>query len=178
MPPDSSPHPLRDPASIGLLYTDHHGWLFGWLRRRLGCPHNAADVAHDTFARILATRDNLGVREPKAFLATVARRLLIDRARRWRIEQAYLDQLMLMSEDLEGFPSSEQVAMAVEALEQLARALAGLAAGPRSALLLRQLDGLTHQQIADQLEVSTKTVQTWLIKAMVHCHAALPEHTS
>lgn len=178
MPPDTHPDRLRDPSSIGLLYSDHHGWLFGWLRRRLGCPHNAADVAHDTFTRILATRDSLGVREPRAFLATIARRLLIDRARRWRIEQAYLDELLQMSEDLEGFPSAEQVAVAVEALEQLARALAGLPAGPRGALLLRQLEGYTHQQIAEHFEVSTKTVQTWLIKAMVHCHGAFSEHTS
>lgn len=176
MSTDSSVDPQRQ-ASLSLLYSDHHGWLFGWLRRRLGCTHNAADVAHDTFARLIASREGLGLREPRAFLATVARRLLIDRARRQRIEQAYFDELPALSDELEGFPSAEQVACAIEALEQIARALDGLPAGPRAALLLRHLDGYSHQQIADEFEVSTKTVQAWLIKAMVHCHTALADST-
>ncbi|WP_269147395.1 sigma factor, partial [Herbaspirillum lusitanum] len=36
------------------FYSSHHGWLFGWLRKKLGCTHNAADVAQDTFVRIIA----------------------------------------------------------------------------------------------------------------------------
>jgi RNA polymerase sigma factor (sigma-70 family) len=164
-------------SSLAQLYNDHHGWLFGWLRKRLGCSHNAADVAHDTFVRIIASRDSLGLREPKAFLATVARRLLIDRARRQRIEQAYIDELMYLSVELDGFPSAEQVACAIEALEQIARALYGLPAGPRGALLLRHLEGYSHQQIAEHFQVSTKTVQGWLIKALVHCHATFADHS-
>lgn len=74
-----------------MLYTEHHGWLFGWLRKKLGCPHNAADLSHDTFMRILASRDALGaMREPRAFLTTTARHLIIDRARRRQLEDAYL----------------------------------------------------------------------------------------
>ena len=40
-------------ADIQSLYQDHHGWLQGWLRRRLGCAADAADLAHDTFVRLL-----------------------------------------------------------------------------------------------------------------------------
>ena len=36
--------PLACAQDIGLLYRDHHGWLRGWLHRRLGCAHHAADV--------------------------------------------------------------------------------------------------------------------------------------
>lgn len=41
---------------IYALYSDHHGWLVGWLHRRVGCIHNANDLAHDTFLRVLAAR--------------------------------------------------------------------------------------------------------------------------
>ena len=36
------------------LYQAHHGWLRGWLLRRLGNAFDAADLAHDAFARLLA----------------------------------------------------------------------------------------------------------------------------
>lgn len=39
---------------IEKLYHDHHGWLFAWLRKKLSCPHHAADIAQDTFTRLLA----------------------------------------------------------------------------------------------------------------------------
>ena len=40
---------------IEVLYGDHHGWLRGWLRKRLGNAFDAADLAHDTYVRILAS---------------------------------------------------------------------------------------------------------------------------
>lgn len=57
---------------LDLLYADHHSWLHGWLRRRLGNAYDASDLAHDTFLRIL-TKDVLPpIREPRAFLTTIA----------------------------------------------------------------------------------------------------------
>ncbi|MDZ4357508.1 MAG: sigma factor, partial [Variovorax sp.] len=38
---------------VRVLYGDHHGWLQGWLRRRLGSACDAADLAHDVFMRLL-----------------------------------------------------------------------------------------------------------------------------
>ena len=40
---------------LGRLYRDHHGWLRGWLLRRLNVPAEAADLAQDTFLRLLAS---------------------------------------------------------------------------------------------------------------------------
>lgn len=59
--------------AVHQLYQSNHAWLYGWLRRRLGCADNAADLAQDTFARILASRRVLDAREPRAYLTTVAR---------------------------------------------------------------------------------------------------------
>lgn len=170
-PPPSSSLLPRD--TVDQLYREHNGWLRGWLRKRLGCPQNAADLAHDTFVRILASRDLLGLQEPRAFIGTIARRLLIDRARRQAIEQAYLDELARVADEGGGFPSAEQIADAIQALEQIAEALLGLNAKARMAFLLRHLDGLPHEQIAQRLGVSTRMVQKYLVQALLHCHRHL-----
>lgn len=153
------------------FYSDHHGWLYGWLRKKLGCTHNAADVAHDTFLRIIASRDALlGIQEPRAYLTTTAKRLLVDRARRQSIEQAYLGELALAAETMGGHPSPEEILLTLQALEQIGTALQGLSAKARDAFLLHYLDGLTYAAIAGQLGVSTKMVQKYLIQALTHCH--------
>ena len=33
--------------ALDRLYLDNHSWLSGWMRRRLGCPHHAADLAQE-----------------------------------------------------------------------------------------------------------------------------------
>ncbi len=76
------------------FYADHHRWLHGWLRRQLGCRDNAADLAQDTFVRLLAREQDLrAIREPRAYLHAIARGLLLNHWRRRRIEQAYLEAL-------------------------------------------------------------------------------------
>lgn len=160
---------------LQVLYREHHGWLFGWLRRRLGCGHHAADVAQDTFVRILGSRDALlGMREPRAYLVTTAKRLLIDEARRRLIEQAYLAELAAVTAACrEAAASAEEVAQTMEALLQIELALDGLQPKARQAFLLCYLEGHTHAVAAEALGVSTKMVQKYLIQALAHCQRAV-----
>lgn len=152
------------------LYSEHHGWLFTWLRRKLGCAQNAADLAQDTFARILHARESVaGIREPRAYLSTTARRLVIDQARRRQIENAYLQEQALTAEALEGFQSPEQINTTLEALEQIAFILEGMHDNSRQAFVLYYLEDLTQAQIARQLKLSERTVRKYLIQALLHC---------
>lgn len=174
MPAAAPPLP-RD--QLADLYGDHHGWLVGWLRRKLGCPHGAADLAHDTFLRVLAALDGDGVagglREPRAFLTTTATRLMIDAARRARIEQAYLAALAAVQPDEASAPSPAQVLEAVQALEAIALWLERLPDKPRRAFLMFRLDGLSQAEIAQRLGVSTSMVKQYVAQAMVHCYLAV-----
>jgi RNA polymerase sigma factor (sigma-70 family) len=152
------------------FYSSHHGWLFGWLRKKLGCAHNAADVAQDTFVRIIASRDALlGVQEPRAYLTATAKRLMLDRARRQLIEQSYLAELALTMEHAEAYPGPEEILLAVEALEQISAALQSVAANARDAFLLHYLDGQTHAEVAAALGVSTRMVGKYLVQVLVKC---------
>ncbi|TDF84432.1 sigma-70 family RNA polymerase sigma factor [Pseudomonas sp. H9] len=160
--------------AIHQLYSDHHGWLFSWLRRKLRCPQHAADTVQDTFLRILGSRDSLAaIREPRAFLSTTARRLIIDKARRQQIEDAYLRELALTVDVLEGHQSPEQILATLEALEQIAFVLEGLAPKVRQAFVDYYLDELTQVQIAQRLEVSERMVRKYLLQALMHCNQAL-----
>lgn len=161
--------------AVQALYAEHQGWLFGWLRKKLGCPHNAADLSHDTFLRILASRDALSaMREPRAFLTTTARHLIIDRARRRQLEDAYLRELALTIEMMEHCQQSpEQILVTLEALEQIAFVLDGLALNARQAFLLYFLEGLRQSEIASRLGISERMVRKHLMNALMHCNHAL-----
>ncbi len=155
--------------TVDQLYQDHHSWLYAWLKRKLNCPHQAADIAHDTFIRILGLSQILNLQEPRAYLTTTAKRLIIDQSRRQRIEQAYLAELALITETLEYAPSPEELLAIMQILERISSALLGLGDKPQQAFLLHYLEGKTHVEIAGQLGVSDRMVRKYLVQALMHC---------
>ena len=162
MPP--SPH-----DAVQSLYGGHHRWLCGWLRQKLGCAHQAADLAHDTFVRVLTRQRELAaVREPRAYLTTIARGLVIDHWRRQEVERAWLETVAHLPEP--EAPSEETRAMIVDTLLAIDAMLGRLKPAVREAFLLAQFEGLTCPQIAERLGVSRATVERHLAAALRHCY--------
>jgi RNA polymerase sigma-70 factor (ECF subfamily) len=157
--------------AVGMLYRDHHGWLRGWLRQRLNDCADAADLAQDTFVRVLMAQSAEVIREPRPYLRTIARGLVIDLYRRRSLERAYLEALALLPEAVQ--PSLEEQALLLEALLEIDRMLDGLGPKVRQAFILSQLEGLTYNQIAERLGMSLRTVNKYMAKAMEHCCLAM-----
>jgi len=153
------------------LYSDHHGWLQGWLRRRVGHAGDAADLAHDTFLRILLTGRTPEAEQSRAHLTQVAKGLVIDLHRRRLVEAAYLDALSHLPQAQT--PSAEQRALIIEDLLLVDRVLGALPAKVRQAFLLSQLDGLTYSQIAQTLGISFATVRKYMLRPAQSLHAAM-----
>lgn len=168
------PAPPAEVSTLDALYRGYHGWLLSWLRRRVQCSHQAADVAQDTFVRLLAAGAYVAPSEPQAYLATVARRLLMDSGRRRRLEQAYREELERCAQYLEQAPSPEQILQAVQMLEAIDRALARMKSRVRETFVLRHLEGLGQGEIAERLGVSVRTVQHDLVEALLACDGCMP----
>lgn len=154
---------------VEALYINHHSWLYQWLRRRLGNSCDAADIAQDTFMRLLTRQQKDQVKEPRAYLSTIARGLVVDHWRRRELEQAWLETLAALPEA--EAPSPEHHALLLEALREIDRLLDSLKPRMRRVFLMAQLDGLTCPQIALQLDISRSTVERDLATALRACYA-------
>ncbi len=157
--------------SIAALYSGHHGWLHAWLRKKLGCSHRAADLAHDTFLRLLGQRTAPDLSEPRALLAHIAKGLMIDQWRRREVERAYLEAIAHLPEP--EAPSPETRLLVLEALYRIEAMLRSLPSRTQEIFLLAQLDGLTYVQIAEQLGTSLATVKRHMRAGFLACMAAV-----
>ncbi|MBX8487738.1 sigma-70 family RNA polymerase sigma factor [Pseudomonas cichorii] len=155
-------------SALHTLYNDHHGWLHSWLRSKLGNGADAADLAQDTFVRLLNRSELLELKTPRAFLRTVARGLVIDHWRREELERAYLEAVAHLSPS--ETPSPESRELVFELLESIARMLDGLKPKVRQAFLLAQCEGMPHKQIAAQMGVSLRSVERYIADALYHCY--------
>ncbi len=156
---------------VSTLYADHHGWLYGWLRRKLGDDSDAADLAQDTFVRVMASQRLpacLGT-EPRALLTHIAKGLVVDHWRRCAVERAYLEALANLPAS--EAPSEETRYLILENLCRIDAVLYGLSSRTREIFLLSQLDGMTYHQIADQLDIAFVTVKRHMRMAFAACLA-------
>jgi len=121
--------------------------------------------------RVLTARDPQPVLEPRAFLTTIAKRVLFNHYRRQDLERAYLDALAQLPEHV--VPSEEERAIILQTLMELDQLLDGLPRAVKQAFLLAQVDGLTYNEIARELGISVATVKRHLNKAAMRCYFAL-----
>lgn len=156
---------------VGTLYRDHRGWLLTWLRRNVACPQRAEDLSQDTFVRLLGRDELKDPREPRAFLVAIAKGLLFDYFRRAALEQAYLNELMLIPEAEQ--PGLEEQHLILEDLKAIDCLLSKLSSKARAAFLYNRLDGLSHGEIAERLGVSVPRVRQYLAQGMRQCYIAL-----
>lgn len=158
---------------VGELFERNYGWLCARLRGRLGCGHNAEDIAAETFLRVLGMPEPGAIREPRALLTTISQRLMQESWRRRDLERAYL-QLMQDAPE-QTYPSPEERELLIETLLRLDRLLDGLPGQGKAAFIHSQFGGLSYAQIAARLNLSLARVQQYMTEAFKLCYRALHE---
>lgn len=166
---------LPNYRTIEHWYREHRSWLRDWLRGRLGCAQQAADLAQDTFVRLIQSRQGaveaIAVAAPRAYLTVIARGLMVDYWRRADLERAYAEALAARPEDVE--PSPEHRALVLEALGRLDALLGRLKPRVRDTFVMVHVEHCTAPEVARRLGVSRATVERDLAVAMRHCYQQL-----
>ncbi|SSY79924.1 sigma-70 family RNA polymerase sigma factor [Alcaligenes faecalis] len=156
--------------SVESLYCDHHSWLQRWLHHRLGGADQAADLAQDTFVRLLSSRSRWQFASPgeaRAYLRKTAQNLCINLWRRQEIEQAWLDILATTPENF--YPSAERQAMILQALEEISAMLSSLSPKAAKAFTLAVICEMTDDEVGAEMGISGRMVRKYVAQAMLGC---------
>ena len=157
-------------ASVEHLYAEHNARLRHWLSWRLGSSVDAADLAQDTFVRLLLKPvqpvfDN--ALAARGYLRKIANGICINLWQRREIEQAWLDTLAAQPERYA--PSAEQSAAVLQALQEVGQMLIELPAKAAQAFVLAVVCQMTDREVAAQLGVSDRMVRKYVARAMLGC---------
>jgi RNA polymerase sigma-70 factor (ECF subfamily) len=145
-----------------------------FLAARLRDPGEACDIAQEVYLRLLRVERHELIRNPEAYLLTIASHLLHEQALRRAaapsvvdIESVAPELRSLCEED----PSVQ--ADAQRRVRELESALAVLSPKARAALLLHRRDGYSIEEIGQHLGVSRAMAKKYLARALAHCRQAL-----
>ena len=146
-------------AAFEALFDRHHRGILAFCRHMLGSPEEAEDAVQHTF--MAAYRSLIGSRQPiqlRAWLYTIARNrcLSVLRARR-ETPADHLDELP--TENLSAEVQRRQD------LRDLLHDVGGLPEKQRSALVLAEVGGVSHDEIAQVLDVPREKVKALVFQA-------------
>jgi len=150
-----------DASAFDELYSRYHEWVASLAFRFTRNREDALDVLQDTFAYLHRKRRDFELRsQMKTFLYPVIKHLSVSRARLARRE-APLD------------PKLDPAAPA-PTTDETAALLQGLSDVQQEVILMRFVDGLDLQAIADALEVPLGTVKSRLHSALDLLRGRIP----
>lgn len=160
---------------IGRLFREHNRALIRFLMNRLRSAEEAADVAQEAYARMLQLDSPGTVSYLRAFLFKTAANIAIDRLRYRRAEEQRTERRLV--EDLvEGLAvtlPADIYASDAEELRLVSAYIEELPSKYREALLLSRFEPLSTTEIAARMGISERTVQHYIVEALVYIRARL-----
>jgi RNA polymerase sigma factor (sigma-70 family) len=154
-------------ALVEKLFAQHSDALQAFFYRRIRTKPDAADLAQEVYLRILRVTDTDAIRNPEAYLYTVAANLLKENA----VADRRQTDLVGSADGCEpeapvSVDGSLDTSRRVERLRVVLRQLPPKC---QAAVLLQYRHGLSYEQIANRLGVSPHMVKKYLAQALIHC---------
>jgi RNA polymerase sigma factor (sigma-70 family) len=149
-------------ARAGLLYERYAGRILGFCRKRLRSQEEAEDAVQHTFLNAYRSlRTGTVPRAEAAWLYAIAENVCRESQRAaWR-----RGRVEVVSNDGQVIDSAAAPEHAHDELDGLADALAELTPNQRRAILLREWQGLSYREIAEELALTEAAVETLLFRA-------------
>jgi RNA polymerase sigma-70 factor (ECF subfamily) len=171
-----------DEAACGDLVAEHQRMVVQLAMNLLGDRDEALDLSQDVFLRVFRTIHRF---RGQSSLRTWIYRIAVNQARnrhrfwrrRHRADQISLDQHIATHGELLSTREStpERVLAQKELASRIEHALGGLPFDQRTAIVLREVDGLSYEEIAFSLGVAVGTVKSRLTRARQALRSELRE---
>ncbi|SDA36915.1 RNA polymerase sigma factor [Sphingomonas sp. NFR15] len=157
-------------ASMDDLFRLHAGWLRTFLLRRLRAqPADVEDIVQDTDARA-ARQPATAIVHPKAFLSRTATNIFRDAKCRESVRVRHRNSVAPAGEGAEPVPPG---LLEQEAALELERLIMAMPDGYRDVFALSRFRHMTNAEIAAHLDISVKTVEWRMGKALAFCASRL-----
>lgn len=168
-PPDPAPQATpSEQQALNALAAQFGLVLLQFFRRRIRHRLEAEDLVQEVFIRLLKRGDISALQDVKGYLFETAASVLTDRARK-RLSRRSDEHLPFdpAAHGNEDFPS-DRVLMGEETLTRASRALLELPERVRAVFVLRRLEGLRYQDIAQRLDISLSLVEKQMARAVAY----------
>ena len=159
--------------ALYLQYRDKIIW-FGW--KFLQSDAKAEDVLQEVFLKVWTRREELSqIRNLKAWLTAITRNHIYNALRRLTLEEKFIKELSHTGEVAEQAMAPDRLSLN-DLQQALDMAVAGLTSQQKKVFELSRFDGLRHEQIAEELDISRDTVKKHMTDALRKIRGQMSSH--
>jgi len=155
---------------IERLFAQHRTALQAFFLRRMRIKEDAPDLVQEAYLRMLRVKDANALRNPEGYLFTVASNLVYEHSVHNRYQTTLVDGDRVPVDDECAAPSGfEELFDAHVRATRLREVLAQLPPKCRAVVFMKYQHGLSYEEIAKELQISTHMVHKYLGTALTHC---------
>ena len=163
-----------DEYTLESLFRDHYKGLCRFALGYVKQEEAAKEIVQNAFVSLWEKRETIDLsRQVKTYLTTTVRNRSLNYLRDHKKFSADLLSLENLSQDA-GYDQPDKL-VETEIREKIASAVEELPEKCREIFVLNRFENLKYQQIADKLQISVKTVETQMSKALQHMRIRLAE---
>ena len=155
---------------IERLFAEQAGRLRAFLSRRVRRQPDVAELVQEVYLRMLRVRDIETLRNPEAYLYTIASNLAKEHAAQEHSAQQALDvDDPAVQEQLADLPAFGAYVDKEARIKRLREVLRQLPPKCQAAVVMAYWHGMSYEAIAARLEISPNMVKKYLSQAVIHC---------
>lgn len=158
------------------LYARHNRQVLAFAYHLTHSATDAEDILQETFMRLWTNREQLPeILHVGNYIFMIARNKTLDHLRKISLKQKLIDQVWANISDMSD--SLELQLDAEESKKLIAQALTQLSPQKQTIFQLSRYQGLSHEQIAAQLNLSKSRVKNLLVETLKHIRLYLSQHS-
>jgi RNA polymerase sigma-70 factor (ECF subfamily) len=155
-----------DDRALETVFRAHYASMFTVVRRIVFAPDIAEELVQDVFLKLWTKRETLAeIDALKTYLYRAARNTALNHLRRQKLESAHEEREAAKGEPSTG-EATDDGATATDLTTAVQAAIARLPERCREIFLMSRDGGLTYNEIAKELGISIKTVETQMGRAL------------
>ena len=158
------------------LFEHHHKKLYSFLFHLLNSKEDAEEIVQETFIKIWEKREDFIEGYPfESFLFKIAKNAFLNLNRKKVNRRVFEEHLNLLQEI--SSEKSDDYIIFKETSDIIDIIISGLPPKRKEIFLLRRIEGLSRQEIAERLGISVVTVDGQLLKANKYLKEELKKYS-
>ena len=154
---------------LDTLFRRHSMELIAFANQRVGEPESE-DLVQEAYLRLLQHPDLGSIHNPRAYLYKVTANLGSDHQRWKKVRDKHTETEEIEPDSLISLlPGPEALTDGELLLRKCLAALETLPDVYRHVFLLHRIDGLSHKEIGEAIQLPRRTVERYCAKALAHC---------
>ncbi len=164
-----------DEKGLEMLFNTYYDPLCRYANTYLNDPDEAEEIVQNSFLKIWEKRKHLSIgTSAKSYLYQIVRNACLNEIKHRKVKKLYGESVLRQGEHYQ--ESSEEQTIQLELSELITTAIENLPGQCQLIFRMSRFEELKYQEIADQLNLSIKTVENQMGKALRIMREGLKEY--